>query len=645
MSMLSPSPKSSRVLACVSCQARKIKCDHNSPCGHCVKANIECVPRAPVTRKKRDPTRALKSRLAKCEELLSEYSATPPAESSTRSSIDSAGNSITPGQLVRDYSGTVTFAVNNIWAKIHHELHLMHELLDESSADVGQNNYGTTTPLTDGTAGLILPPTANANIQDLFPSAAHGFAMWQIFLDRVNPITKIIHVPTVQPLLIEAMGDILSLSEPEQTLLLSIYLIAVTSMQDEECRRLMSYSKTDALNRFSTGVCIMFKRVNILQSYDLIVLQALVFYMYSLLGRHNRDAAWIMNGVLVRIAQKMGLHMDGENLNLSPFESEMRRRIWWQIVQLDIHYAQMTGLGFSLLPRGWNTRKPTNISDSDMYPTMSSIRPTDGPTDMIYCMMTSDISEFIHSESVIQSLITHYQSAPLSVSEMGKAHEQIEQLESRVAAIAEKYGDRSMSPVHELGLDTGSFVVRMLREIVAYSQELMNREEKIWNPTDILWKVMIPSGYRYAELLQSVKARGCFLWYFAAQFPVEIMTFIVGQLAGHVEGPSVDKAWIHVQQIYYYHQDLLDMSIKPHVELGTYVLRSWRKRTELLRNSGQVPPEPLECILELRHLLPRGEDSQPETPVVGSVVSFDYPGDGLMDMFKGHDGLPYTFMY
>jgi hypothetical protein len=37
--------------------------------------------------------------------------------------------------------------------------------------------------------------------------------------------------------------------------------------------------------------------------------------------------SWIMNRVCIRIAQKMGLYGDGELLGLSPFETEMRRRV------------------------------------------------------------------------------------------------------------------------------------------------------------------------------------------------------------------------------------------------------------------------------------------------------------------------------
>jgi hypothetical protein len=48
-----------------------------------------------------------------------------------------------------------------------------------------------------------------------------------------------------------------------------------------------------------------------------------------------------MTGVAVRLGQTMGLHRDGITLGLSPFETEMRRRLWWHLVHLDFRAADM----------------------------------------------------------------------------------------------------------------------------------------------------------------------------------------------------------------------------------------------------------------------------------------------------------------
>ncbi|KAJ5622108.1 hypothetical protein N7528_005340 [Penicillium herquei] len=66
----SPRPRS-RVLACVNCQQRKIKCDRKSPCANCLKHRLQCVPATQTrTRKRRFPERELLGRLRRYEELL-----------------------------------------------------------------------------------------------------------------------------------------------------------------------------------------------------------------------------------------------------------------------------------------------------------------------------------------------------------------------------------------------------------------------------------------------------------------------------------------------------------------------------------------------------------------------------------------------
>jgi hypothetical protein len=68
--------KPSRVLACLLCQQRKVKCDRKLPCGNCIKSRVRCVPaiQVPRKRKRRFPERELLDRLRNYEDLLRENS-------------------------------------------------------------------------------------------------------------------------------------------------------------------------------------------------------------------------------------------------------------------------------------------------------------------------------------------------------------------------------------------------------------------------------------------------------------------------------------------------------------------------------------------------------------------------------------------
>lgn len=71
-----PSPsqplKPQRVLACILCQQRKIKCNRKFPCENCIKSRAQCVPATQVSRQRRRrfPERELLERLRRYEDLL-----------------------------------------------------------------------------------------------------------------------------------------------------------------------------------------------------------------------------------------------------------------------------------------------------------------------------------------------------------------------------------------------------------------------------------------------------------------------------------------------------------------------------------------------------------------------------------------------
>jgi hypothetical protein len=64
--------KPQRVLACVLCQQRKVKCDRKYPCANCIRFRAQCVPATQVSRRRRRrfPERELLERIRKYEELL-----------------------------------------------------------------------------------------------------------------------------------------------------------------------------------------------------------------------------------------------------------------------------------------------------------------------------------------------------------------------------------------------------------------------------------------------------------------------------------------------------------------------------------------------------------------------------------------------
>lgn len=70
------STKPRRVLACILCQQRKVKCDRQFPCNNCRRTGSQCVPagQLPRERRRRFAERDLLNRLRNYENLLRQNS-------------------------------------------------------------------------------------------------------------------------------------------------------------------------------------------------------------------------------------------------------------------------------------------------------------------------------------------------------------------------------------------------------------------------------------------------------------------------------------------------------------------------------------------------------------------------------------------
>ena len=106
----------------------------------------------------------------------------------------------------------------------------------------------------------------------------------------------------------------------------------------------------------------------------------------------------------MRIGQRAGLHRDGLSLGLSPFESEIRCRLWWQVVTLDDKASNLCGMAGQSSASLKSLRRPLNINDSDLDPKMKEL-PTerDGATEMIFCFMRNEVGKFLLSSHLSTS--------------------------------------------------------------------------------------------------------------------------------------------------------------------------------------------------------------------------------------------------
>jgi len=112
-------------------------------------------------------------------------------------------------------------------------------------------------------------------------------------------------------------------------------------------------------------------------------------------SRAHPAAMFSLMGVATRIAERMGLHRDGEILGLSVLRSEERRRMWWQLQYMELTVANQVGtLSPSVLGK-WDSKMPANIDDDELGPGTKTLPPQRATlTSMSNCLWKYTVLQF-----------------------------------------------------------------------------------------------------------------------------------------------------------------------------------------------------------------------------------------------------------
>jgi hypothetical protein len=113
----------------------------------------------------------------------------------------------------------------------------------------------------------------------------------------------------------------------------------------------------------------------------------------SCCSQTHPQSKWALIGTAIRIARSLELHRENTKLNLSFFQMEMRRRLWWHLRVLDFMNCLLLNCfesSDSFLD--CDTIFPLNISDSELDPTGDTVPMVhQGATEMSFCLLRYDI--------------------------------------------------------------------------------------------------------------------------------------------------------------------------------------------------------------------------------------------------------------
>ena len=594
--------------SCVLCAQRKVRCD-KAPggCANCTRARVECVYKAPPPPRRRkkgareidlqarlrlyekalrdqgiDPDELIRKELdnpvAKTEDVLGMNKYTDevravkdtPREGETKN----AGVLVSDGEKSR-------YLENTLWTSLQSEFRdpkrILEDSSDEEDEDVDRIERITSQFTSHGAdallGGSLLGNTrAPSNLRPFHPNPGQIFKLWQVYLDNINPLIKVFHAPSVQQIISNASSNLDDVPKNVECLMFGIFSTAVESLGNTECTNIMGESKSVVSKRFKTAVHLALVRSSFLKTSDPMVLQAFVLFITSLINFDAR-VIWILTGVAARIGQRIGLHQDPETLGLPPFEGEMRRRLWYQIMMQDGFAEKLAGTGGTTL--FGKVKRPLNLNDSDLFPDMKELpKEHEGATEMMFFLIRCYLGDFLrHSANpgaTFDGVWNRISGKAASLAVKDKAIDELEALYDRKFL---KYCDSSI-PWHFMCTFLAKGVIAMLRFIAhcpdGTDANLPQSEKDLlfdWAVSVVRWQNM---AYTTKEM------EGC-LWHINSHFQWKGFVYFVSALKYRTDGPDVDLAWKEVQTVFDFHPNFAT-KIRRHalpIAVATLTLTSW----------------------------------------------------------------------
>jgi len=217
---------------------------------------------------------------------------------------------------------------------------------------------------------------------------------WQYFISNFDPVYKIVHKPYVEKIIQAASDGNKPISPSNEALLFAIYLAVTTSLTADEVKQNLFDDRASLLERYCRGLESSLARAGLLSTSELTTLQALVIYIICLRRNGDSKTIWTLVGLASRIALGMGMQHDGTKFKISPWMTEMRRRLWWHIYLMDMRAAEDQSCEMIITSDLFDTKMPLNINDEDLDVNATTHpQPRIGMTEMTNCLMRLETTE------------------------------------------------------------------------------------------------------------------------------------------------------------------------------------------------------------------------------------------------------------
>lgn len=292
------------------------------------------------------------------------------------------------------------------------------------------------------------------NVMEMFPVLVHG----PTFLDEYEEFWK----------------------NPRKTsvmwigLLFSIFVLAAQSVK-RSGEELADFQLSDGIPSACPGLVTRLYQEKVAQCLVLgrytkpgpYTIETLFLYFASehFETEDTRFDVWILCGMLVRLAMRMGYHRDPSHFpHLTPFQGEMRRRVWIGICHVDTATSFQQGLPRLLKDNDHDSKEPRNLRDADFGPDSAFLpepRPESEVSQIVYLCGRNRLGKALGAIADSANSVSHASS-----SEIARLGDMLQHARSSLPAVLQ------MRPMSRALTDTGEVILQRLYLDMIYQKGL-----------------------------------------------------------------------------------------------------------------------------------------------------------------------------
>ncbi|EPS36992.1 hypothetical protein H072_9451 [Dactylellina haptotyla CBS 200.50] len=228
------------------------------------------------------------------------------------------------------------------WSELSEQVGGLREILESSSGEDEDTGLETPSPedAGDGDVPFIFTPYHSGETSNPSPTKETRTLFQRIYHERVDCLYKILHWPTVIQS-IESLHSSTIKSPNSQSvaaLELSIYFMALCVITDDEASFLGINNRRALLKSYLRATERAISEANFLQCPNMTLLQAFVIYLFGHRTCNSTAISWTLLAIAIRVAMALRLGQEDPQ-DFSPFQLQMRRRLWCCIAIQDIYYS------------------------------------------------------------------------------------------------------------------------------------------------------------------------------------------------------------------------------------------------------------------------------------------------------------------